>query len=151
MSWIWGTSKRAAPPTPSGVQMSASSSLISSLRSFLALRYRSLWLCAAIIGVMIGFGAAFARNTIGWLPVIGSCLATIAIFTMSGVPFRLVLLCSTLLWLTNNIVSRSIGGILLELANATVNLSTIVRMLRSSTAAAATSPEQPASQFSVKG
>jgi hypothetical protein len=102
------------------------------LRSFLALRYRSWLLGAAIIVVNVGLGAAFARNTAGWLPVIGSCIATIAIFTMSGVPFRSVLLVSTLLWLANNILTGSIGGTLLELANAAVNLSTIIRMVRSS-------------------
>jgi hypothetical protein len=34
--------------------------------------------------------------------------------------------------LANNIITRSIGGTLLELANATVNISTIIRMVRSS-------------------
>jgi hypothetical protein len=110
----------------------STSALLSSLRSFLALRYRSWLLGAAIIGVNVGLGAAFARNTAGWLPVVGSSIATIAIFTMRGVPFRSVLLASTLLWLANNILTGSIGGTLLELANATVNISTIVRMVRSS-------------------
>ena len=110
----------------------STSSLISSLRSFLALRYRSLLLGAVIIGANVGLGAAFAGNTAGWLPVIGSCIATIAIFTMRGVPFRSVLLASTLLWLANNIIAGSIGGTVLELANATVNISTMIRMVRSS-------------------
>ena len=110
----------------------SASSLISSVRSFLALRYRSWLLGAVIIGANVGMGAAFARNRAGWLPVIGSCIATIAIFTMRGVPFRCVLLASTLLWLANNIITGSIGGTLLELANATINISTIVRMARSS-------------------
>jgi hypothetical protein len=110
----------------------STSALLSSLRSFLALRYRSLLLGAAIIVANVGLGAAFARNTAGWLPVVGSSIATIAIFTMSGVPFRCALLASTLLWLANNILTGSIGGTLLELANATVNISTIIRMVRSS-------------------
>jgi hypothetical protein len=53
-----------------------------------------------------------------------------AIFTMKGVPFRCVLLASTLLWLANNIISGSIGGTLLEVANATINIWTMVRMVR---------------------
>jgi hypothetical protein len=110
----------------------SASALISSLRSFLALRYRSWLLGAAIIVANVGLGAAFARNTAGWLPVVGSSIATIAIFTMRGVPFRFVLLASTLLWLANNILTGSIGGTLLELANAAVNISTIIRMVRSS-------------------
>jgi hypothetical protein len=102
------------------------------LRSFLALRYRSLVLGAVIIVANTGMGAIFARNRAGWLPVIGSCIATVAIFTMKGVRFRCVLLASTLLWLANNIISRSIGGTLLEVANATINISTMIRMVRSS-------------------
>ena len=108
------------------------SSLVSSLRSFLALRYRSLWLGAAMIAVNLGLGAAFVTSWAGWLPVIGSSIATFAIFAMRGIPFRVVLLASTLLWLANNIVTGSIGGTVLELANAIINISTMIRMARSS-------------------
>ena len=119
----------------------SASSLLSSLRSFLSLRYRSLWLGAAVICANVALGAVFARNGAGWLPVIGSSIATIAIFTMRGVAFRCVLLASTLLWLANNIISGSIGGTVLELANATINISTMIRMVRSSPGAGAPCPE----------
>lgn len=110
----------------------STSSLVASLRTFLALRYRSLVLAVVIIGINVGMGAAFARSAAGWLPVIGSCITTIAIFRMKGVPFRAVLLSSTLLWLANNIITGSIGGTVLELANATINITTMIRMVRSS-------------------
>jgi hypothetical protein len=110
----------------------STSSLVASVRTFLALRYRSVVLGVVIIGVNLGMGAAFARNAAGWLPVIGSCITTMAIFRMKGVPFRLVLLASTLLWLANDIISGSIGGTVLELANATINITTMIRMVRSS-------------------
>jgi hypothetical protein len=115
----------------------SASSLLSSCRSFLALRYRSWLLGAVIIVANVGLGAVFARSRSGWLPVVGSCIATAAIFTMRGVPFRCVLLASTLLWLANNIITGSIGGTLLELANASINISTMVRMVRSSPKATA--------------
>jgi hypothetical protein len=107
------------------------SALLSSLRSFLALRYRSWLLGTVIVCVNVGLGAVFSRNATGWLPVIGSCIATIAIFTMSGIPFRCVLLASTLLWLAHNILTGSIGGTVLEVANAVINISTMIRMVRS--------------------
>ena len=118
----------------------SASSLLSSFRSFLALRYRSWLLGAAIVCANVGLGAVFAKNSVGWLPVIGSCIATIAIFTMRGVPFRCVLLVSTLLWLANNIISGSIGGTMLEIANAIINISTMIRMAKSPEA----TPECPA-------
>jgi hypothetical protein len=110
----------------------SASSLVAASRTFLALRYRSLWLAAATLVVNVGMGAVFARNAAGWLPVTGSCIATVAIFTMRGVRFRCVLLVSTLLWLANNIITGSIGGTLLELANAIINISTIIRMAKPS-------------------
>jgi hypothetical protein len=110
----------------------SASSLTSSLRSFLALRYRSWALGIVMFCANVALGVAFARTRAGWLPVIGSCIATIAIFTLKGIPFRAMLLASTLLWLANNIITGSIGGTLLEVANATINVTTMIRLLRSS-------------------
>jgi hypothetical protein len=57
----------------------SASSLISSLRSFLALRYRSWLLGAVMVAANVALGAVFVKHASGWLPVIGSCIATIAI------------------------------------------------------------------------
>ena len=108
------------------------SSLLSSVRSFLALRYRSWWLGAAVIAANVALGAVVSKSAAGWLPVIASCIATIAIFTMRGVRLRCMLLASTLLWLANNIISGSIGGTILEVTNAAINVWTMTRMVRSS-------------------
>jgi hypothetical protein len=115
-----------------GRMPACASSLVSSARSFLALRYRSLWLGVAMIAVNLGLGVAFVTSWPGWLPVVGSCIATYAIFTMRGIPFRLVLLTSTLFWLANDIIAGSIGGTVLEVANAIINIATMVRMARAS-------------------
>ena len=109
----------------------SASALVSSARSFLALRFRSLILAAATVAVHLGVGAAFARSPAAWLPVVGSCCATVAIFTLDGIPLRSVLLLSTMMWLANNILSRSIGGTALELGVASANISTMLRMSRS--------------------
>jgi hypothetical protein len=50
---------------------------------------------------------------------------------MQGIPFRVVLLSSTLLWLANNIITGSIGGTVLEVANAAINIWTMIRMAKS--------------------
>lgn len=105
------------------------SALVSSVRSFLALRTRAPWLAGTIIAVNVVIGATFARSGAGWIPVIASCSATLAIFYMEGIPMRLVLLGCTFLWLANNILSGSIGGTALETVLAIVNTITILRML----------------------
>lgn len=107
----------------------SASALISCVRSFLAVKRRPPLLAALIIVVNIAAGTLLVRRSTGWLPVVASCAATLAVFFLRGIPMRLVLLCCTLLWLANNIVSRSIGGISLESLIAIINVSTIGRML----------------------
>lgn len=113
-----------------GNPSAAACALISGIRSFLSLKVRSPYLAALFIVINVGFGFVFAKGVAGWLPVLGSCLATLAIFLMRGVRMRLVLLMSTLLWLANNILSGSIGGTLLETTIATVNSITMIQILR---------------------
>jgi hypothetical protein len=107
------------------------SSMTSGARNFIALKTRSPYVAALIIAVNVALGCIFVKSGWGWLPVIGSCAGTIAIVTLRGIPMRLVLLGGTLLWLTNNILSGSIGGTLLECFIATANTTTMFRLLRS--------------------
>jgi hypothetical protein len=109
----------------------SASALISCFRSFLSLKTRSPWLAMLIVGIYVVAGIVFARSGAGWLPVIGSAVATLAMFFMRGIPMRVVLLSSTLMWLANNILSRSIGGTLLESTIAIINISTMIRIFRS--------------------
>lgn len=108
----------------------AASALISCTRSFLALKLRSAWLAVFFIAINLGVGAELVKRWTGWLPICATCSATVAIFLMKGVPMRITLLGSTLLWLANNIISHSIGGTMLETTIATVNTLTIIRLLR---------------------
>jgi hypothetical protein len=113
-----------------GNPTAAVSALLSGIRSFLSLKTRSPYLAAFFIVLNLGLGFALAKSAAGWLPVIGSCLATLAMFLMRGVRMRLVLLVSTSMWLANNILSGSIGGTLLETTIATINITTIIRLLQ---------------------
>jgi hypothetical protein len=109
----------------------SASLLISCVRSYLALKPRSPLVPTLIIVINVAGGFAFAKGGAGWIPVISSCAATVAIFTTKGIPMRIVLLGCTFLWLVNNIISGSIGGVALELVIAMINTSTIIRMFRS--------------------
>lgn len=121
----------------------AASALITSGRSFVAMKTRSLSLAIIVIIANVSVGFALAGHGTGWIPVIGSCIATYAVFTMRGIPMRLAILSSTFCWLANNIISGSIGGTLLEAVIATVNTYTIVQMFRLS---AKTRSEEPAGE-----
>lgn len=104
------------------------SAFITSGRTLLSLKTRSRLVMVLIICINISFGLAVARTGAGWLPIMASSLGTLAVFMLQGIPMRLVLLCCTLLWLANNIISRSIGGTLLEATIAVANTSTLVRI-----------------------
>lgn len=118
-----------------GNPAAAASAVISSARSLLAARWRSVLLAVFFVVFNVGVGAWVVTAWTGWIPVIASSLSTIAIFLMQGVRMRLTILVATLLWLANNILSGSIGGTTLEAFIALANITTIVRMLRRPTAA----------------
>ena len=106
----------------------SASAFVSGTRSLLSLKSRSPYLAGAIVAVNLGFGIVLAKTPLGWLPVIASSVGTLAVFLMQGIPMRVALFVATLLWLANNIISGSIGGTLLELVIATVNIWTMTRL-----------------------
>lgn len=104
------------------------SALVSCLRNLTSLKSRAPVWITVFIALNVAIGLLFAKGLTGWLPVTASCLATVAVFRLQGIVFRVVLLVCTLLWLVNNILSGSIGGTVLEAIIAAVNLTTIARM-----------------------
>jgi hypothetical protein len=82
------------------------------------------------VAANVGFGLAIATKPADWLPLTASCLGTIALFTLQGIPMRLLMLCGTALWIANNLIAGSIGGTALEIVIAAINLTTIARMAR---------------------
>ena len=111
-----------------GNPTAVASSVVSVVRSALALRTQSPWVAAAVVAVNIVVGLAIAQQPSDWLPLMASCLGTIALFTLKGIPMRLLMLCGTGLWIANNVIVGSIGGTALEVTIAVVNITTIVRL-----------------------
>lgn len=120
-----------------GNPTAVASSTMSLLRSLIALRTRSVYVALAIVAINLALGASLAKQASDWLPLAASCLGTLALFLLQGIPMRLVMLVGTFLWIGNNILAGSIGGTALELVIAVVNLTTIIRMARRQAATAA--------------
>ena len=104
------------------------SSAVSTVRTLLALRTKSYWVAAAVVLANIAFGLTIATKWSDWLPLIASCLGTLALFLLHGIRMRLVMLCGTGLWIANNLIAGSIGGTALEIVVAITNTTTILRM-----------------------
>jgi hypothetical protein len=106
----------------------ATSALVSGVRTGLAAWYRSPWLAAVTAAATVGLALLVGTTGAGWIPVFGSSLGGIALFTMRGIPMRLLVLASTCCWLVNNVLAGSIGGTVLESLIAATSVTTIVRM-----------------------
>lgn len=106
------------------------SSALSTLRSLLSLHTRSRWVAVGVVAANIAFGLGIATRWSDWLPLGASCLGTLALFLLQGIAMRLLMLCGTGLWLLNNVLAGSIGGVALEAVVMLTNLSTLWRMAR---------------------
>jgi hypothetical protein len=125
-----------------GRPSAASSALVSGVRTTLSVWLRSAWLAAASVAVNVGLAVALHTAGTGWIPVVGSSLGAIAVFTLRGVPMRLVLLVSTGCWLVTNVLAGSVGGTILESLVAAASVTTIVRMTLAARQAAAREDEE---------
>lgn len=113
-----------------GNPTAVASSTMSLLRSVLAIYTRSAWVAVGVIAANLALGLSLADQASDWLPLAASCLGTLALFLLQGIPMRLLMLCGTLLWIANNVIAGSIGGTALETVIAAVNMTTIWRMAR---------------------
>ncbi|GGP23196.1 membrane protein [Silvimonas iriomotensis] len=108
---------------------------ISSVRMLTSMRSQSPWLAAVFVALNIGLGLYVASGWHSIVPILGGTLGTVAVFLFKGIPMRLLILCSTLLWLGNAFLSGSIGGVMLETTSATLNIITIYRLFAARRAA----------------
>lgn len=108
----------------------ASSAALSAVRMFVSLKTRSPYLAVLFLVANIGFGVWLAHSWTAAFSIAAGCLGTVAAFFCTGLRLRGLLFIATLCWLTNNILSGSIGGTLLESIIAVVNGSTMWRLWR---------------------
>ena len=113
-----------------GEPTAVASSLVSVARSAVAIRSRSRWWAAFFVGLAIALGIYLARDWLSLLPIAASCVGTTALFLLSGLRMRLLMLVGTLLWVANNLIVGSIGGAALEITIAVANGWTIVQLWR---------------------
>ena len=116
--WLLGN------PTAAGV------SAVSVARSLVSMHTRSARVAFAFMLCSAGMGVWLGSGWLSVLPVAASCVGTSALFLFSGIRMRMLMLVGSALWLSNNIVSGSIGGTLLELMILSANSWTIFRLRR---------------------
>jgi len=102
--------------------------MLSATRNLLSLRTRSM--TAALILLVANLLLAFWVVKAAWnvIPLTATAIATIAMFRLDGLRLRYAILCCTLLWLINNILTGSIGGTVMESMNTIMSSITIYRL-----------------------
>jgi hypothetical protein len=113
-----------------GQATAVASSLVSLGRSVASIYWRSRWAALVFLGANIALGSWLFHGWVSLLPIIASCIGTLALFFLQGAAMRATMLLGTACWIANNLLVGSIGGTLLELAVAGVNGWTLVKLLR---------------------
>lgn len=119
------------------------SSVISLSRSVLSLYTKAPWVAFVMVALNLALGLGLVEAWWNWLPLLASCIGTLALFLLSGIRMRLTMLLGTGCWLVNNILSGSIGGTALELVILITNLRTIYALRRQEAKAATNAHEAP--------
>ncbi len=113
-----------------GNPTAVASSVISVSRSVLSLYTKAAWVAFTLVALNLALGWHLVEVWWNWLPLLASCIGTLALFLLSGKRMRLTMLLGTGCWLANNILSGSIGGTALELVILATNLRTIYTLWR---------------------
>lgn len=105
-------------------------SMLSSTRTLLSLRTRSLAVVAALLVANVLLGFLVVKTAWNAIPLCATAIATVAMFRLHGLWLRYVILLCTFLWLINNILTGSIGGTAMESMIAIMSIITIFRLHR---------------------
>lgn len=106
--------------------------VLSVLRNTLSMRTRSLWVAFVLLVANILIGCWVVHAWWNVLPLLAAAVATLSMFRLKGVPMRIGMLITTLLWDANNILTGSIGGVAMESTIAILSVITIYRIYRDS-------------------
>jgi hypothetical protein len=111
-----------------GAHTAATSSCINLIRTLVATKVNSLSIAIVFIGLNVIFGVLFAQSLLAFFPIVAASIGTYSLFCLNGIKMRFALLIGSFLWLCNNIIVGSIGGIMLEVMVIIINLHTIIRL-----------------------
>lgn len=113
-----------------GSMVSALSALLSALRTGLSIYISSKWLAFTFILFGLISGIYLADSIWDLWAMLGMCIGTYSFFVLKGIQMRVGFLIGAICWLINNILVGSIGGTFLEATLISVNITTIIRLLR---------------------
>ncbi|MDF2153084.1 YgjV family protein [Vibrio sp. CAU 1672] len=114
-----------------GATVAAIGVVINAVRSFASIKTQSRKVMWFFIGLMWFMTLPNVSHFFELLTVIGSSVATWALFSRQGITLRLLILFNSFCWVSHNLWLGSIGGSLVESTFIITNLVTIYRLNRS--------------------
>jgi hypothetical protein len=111
-----------------GAMVAAIGVIINAIRSYVSIKTQSRKVMWFFIGLMWVMTLPNITQFFEFITVLGSSVATWALFTKQGVTLRSFILFNSLCWISHNIWLGSIGGSLVEGAFIVTNLVTIYRL-----------------------
>lgn len=111
-----------------GATVAAIGAIINGVRSFASIKTQSrkvMWFFIALMWLMT---LPNITHPFEFMTVVGSSVATWALFSKQGITLRCLILFNSLCWVVHNIWLGSIGGSLVEVTFILTNLVTITRL-----------------------
>ncbi|MFY8328141.1 YgjV family protein [Pseudoalteromonas sp. ZZD1] len=97
-------------------------------RTATSIQTKAKWIAGLFIILTALIGYFTVNQWTDYIAIAGSCIGTYALFCLNGIKMRLVVFIGSCLWLINNIIVESLGGILLEATVIVINLTTIYKL-----------------------
>ncbi|WP_394211874.1 YgjV family protein [Enterovibrio calviensis] len=123
-----------------GAVVAATGVAINGLRSFASAKTRSRIVMLFFIALMWAMTLSNIAHFYELMAVVGSTVATWALFTQSGIVLRSLILFNSSCWLAHNLWLGSIGGTIVESAFIITNILTIYRLYSSQSTLKKTKP-----------
>ncbi|WBA82037.1 YgjV family protein [Endozoicomonas sp. GU-1] len=113
-----------------GATVAAIGAVINSLRSYASVKSQSKILMAMFIVLLICLTLPNVEQWYEVPTIIGSVVATWALFSARGIPLRSLILLNSCCWLVHNLLTGSIGGSLIEATFVVTNSITIYKLYK---------------------
>ncbi|MBB1379322.1 MULTISPECIES: YgjV family protein [unclassified Pseudoalteromonas] len=97
-------------------------------RTATSLQTKAKWVAVLFIILTALIGYLTVSQWTDYIAIAGSCIGTYALFCLNGIKMRWVIFMGSCLWLINNIIVGSLGGMLLEATVIILNLITIYKL-----------------------
>ena len=115
-----------------GSSSAAVVSFLSGIRNYISLHKNAKNAAVLFMVIYVAVGIYTYEELVSILPVISALLGTTAVFYLSGIKMRLVMMLSTTLWIIHNAVFVSVGPLLMELFIFGTTARTVYRLWKSS-------------------